>query len=305
MTENSTMIDVRPWTGEDGPALAGLWQAWAPAQGYGALAGGLWEQPGFDPGLTFLSEARGKVRGAVLGCRRGRAGYLACLPAPEEDWDPLLTRLEGELERQGAESCEVSFRCPMALPWVMPGTGGALHNNRPGAPEGSRLSAFLKGRGYAVRTVDQAMYLDLREAELPEIPPPAGYRVVLYQKAAHPGMEELLEELGSEVWKQQIPAFAAEYPMLAVLEGDRVAGFAGPVYPEPSGRGFFAGIGVSARCRGLGLGKCLFFRLCREEKARGAKYMSLFTGTDNPAGKLYGQAGFRTAARFETLKKRF
>ena len=91
--------------------------------------------------------------------------------------------------------------------------------------------------------------------------------------------------------------------LLVALSGGTVAGFTGPVYPEPTGRGYFAGIAVAEQYRGHGLGKLLFYRLCRAEKERGARYMSLFTGIDNPAQNIYKEAGFTPRRYFAVMIK--
>ena len=82
-----------------------------------------------------------------------------------------------------------------------------------------------------------------------------------------------------------------------------MAGFAGPVYPEPTGRGYFAGIGIAPQYQHRHLGKLLFFRLCAEEKRAGAVYMSLFTGVANPARRIYESAGFTSVRTFGVLLK--
>ena len=87
------------------------------------------------------------------------------------------------------------------------------------------------------------------------------------------------------------------------LAGNTVAGFAGPVYPEPTGRGCFAGIGIAPQYQHRHLGKLLFFRLCAEEKRAGAVYMSLFTGVANPARRIYESAGFTSVRTFGVLLK--
>ena len=60
---------------------------------------------------------------------------------------------------------------------------------------------------------------------------------------------------------------------------------------------------VEERYRGHGLGKLLFYRLCRAEKECGAQYMSLFTGIDNPAQNIYKEAGFTPRRYFAVMIK--
>ena len=73
--------------------------------------------------------------------------------------------------------------------------------------------------------------------------------------------------------------------------------------PGPCGRGYFAGIAVGPQWRGHGLGKLRFYRLLQAEQAAGARYMTLFTGVDNPAGRMYRKAGFRDVRTFAAMEK--
>ena len=91
--------------------------------------------------------------------------------------------------------------------------------------------------------------------------------------------------------------------LLVGLKGHTVAGFTGPIYPEPSGRGYFAGLGVAPQYEGHGLGTLLFNKLCLAERACGAQYMSLFTGVNNPAQRIYQAAGFTPRRYFAVMIK--
>ena len=110
---------------------------------------------------------------------------------------------------------------------------------------------------------------------------------------AQPALSRIIRELEQE----------AGLPLLVGLSGSTVAGFTGPVRPEPCGRGYFAGIAVGPQWRGHGLGKLLFYRLLQAEQAAGALYMTLFTGVDNPAGRMYRKAGFRDVRTFAAMEK--
>ena len=91
--------------------------------------------------------------------------------------------------------------------------------------------------------------------------------------------------------------------LLVGLKGNVCAGFAGPVYPEETGRGYFAGIAVAPKYERNGLGTLLFYRLLEREKEAGARYMSLFTGINNKARFIYLGAGFRIVRTFSVMLK--
>ena len=131
-----------------------------------------------------------------------------------------------------------------------------------------------------------------------------GYLVDWYDETRHRGVDEMVESLQNSMWSAEIPAAAhGGLPLLVGLEGDTVAGFTGPVRPEPTGRGYFAGIAVGPEFQGHGLGKLLFYRLLEAEKAVGARYMTLFTGVDNHARLMYRKAGFREVRQFAVMEK--
>ena len=131
-----------------------------------------------------------------------------------------------------------------------------------------------------------------------------GYTVIQYDGSRYDGLLPMLESLGSPLWISEITEAAARGQRLLVgLHGSTVAGFAGPIYPEKTGRGYFAGIGVSPAFEHHGLGTLLFYRLCQAEKDAGAQYMSLFTGVSNPARLIYEGAGFQTKRVFSVLEK--
>ena len=109
--------------------------------------------------------------------------------------------------------------------------------------------------------------------------------------------------MGNPMWDAEIPEAAEKINMLVALRDGEVVGFTGPVYPEETGRGYFAGIAVSADHGGHGLGSLLFSRLCQAEKEAGSRYMSLFTGSGNHAQKIYLQAGFQVRRRFSVMTK--
>lgn len=131
-----------------------------------------------------------------------------------------------------------------------------------------------------------------------------GYTVARYQPGLHEALDDMLSALGNSMWSSEIPAAASAGQYLLVgLKGHTVAGFTGPIYPEPSGRGYFAGLGVAPQYEGHSLGTLLFNKLCLAERACGAQYMSLFTGVNNPAQRIYQAAGFTPRRYFAVMIK--
>ncbi len=112
-----------------------------------------------------------------------------------------------------------------------------------------------------------------------------GYHVERYDPRRHVGLEEMVAALDNTMWSEEIPAAGKSgMDLLVGLKGNVCAGFTGPVYPEKTGRGYFAGLGVAPQFEGHGLGTLLFYRLLEREKQAGAKYMSLFTGKTTMPG---------------------
>ena len=317
---------IRNYRATDFSALAALWNTAGAAQGYvpqspESLAGLLTEHPYFSPDFAFVLEEEGTLAGFACGCAGAdlpqgeKRGYFTCLLLDEaheaaEHAAALLSALEDAFRRAGKTQMAANFFNPMRLPWVIPGTPGHQHNNCPGVAEDLPLHRWMADGGYTVRATECAMYRDLSRFETPDWVPErtaalaeAGYTVDWYRAGTHRGLREMVRSMGNPMWDAEIPEAAEKINMLVALHGDEVVGFTGPVYPEKTGRGYFAGIAVSAEHGGHGLGTLLFCRLCREEKAAGSRYMSLFTGSENHAQKIYLQAGFQVRRRFSVMTK--
>lgn len=318
---------IRHYTFSDEASVLALWNTAGTAMGYAPLdlarfRALLTEHPDFSPDYAFVLSFDGAVLGLCVGCTGGamprgdRLGYLTCLILADEadtaeNTALLLTALEDAFRAAGREKLAVSFFNPMRLPWILPGTPGHQHNNVPGVALDWPLYSRMLSLGYAETAREQAMYLDLstfvypqkmrdREAAMAR----DGYFVAQYDRTLHTGLVPMLESLGNPLWVSEITEAAAQGQRLLVgLHGTTVAGFAGPIYPEETGRGYFSGIGVGPEFEHHGLGTLLFYRLCQAEREAGARYMSLFTGTDNPARLIYAGAGFETKRVFGVLEK--
>ena len=318
---------IRNYVSQDAPRLLELWNTAGVRMGYASLTEEkfrclLLEHPDFSPEYTFILEENGRILGFINGCTgehipKGKErGYLSCLILEEsaetdENTFALLTALEDAFRKAGRSRSAVTFFNPIRLPWVIPGTDNHQHNNVPGIaldlPLHDRMTAF----GYRETAREMAMYLNLSDFTSPDwIGKKAadmaanGYTVARYDPAVHQGLEEMVASLDNAMWSAEIPAAGRDgMDLLVGLKGDTCAGFTGPVYPEDTGRGYFAGLGVAPAYEGNGLGTLLFYRLLQREKEVGARYMSLFTGEENHAQQIYLGAGFRVVRKFGVMLK--
>ena len=282
----------------------------------------LFRHPYFSYEYTFVRAEQGRAVAFICGCvgndiPHGRERGSLHLPCGR----PRL----GYARNHGAVvGCAGrSFPCrgqnhqrrdllnPMHLPWVIPGSPGHEHNNMPGIATDLPLHERMLAHGYTETTQETAMYRTLTDYAIPpEVralehrTAAEGCTLALYDPNRHHGLDAMLQALDNPDWTVRVTAAARDGLCLPVaLAGNTVAGFAGPVYPEPTGRGYFAGIGIAPQYQHRHLGKLLFFRLCAEEKRAGAVYMSLFTGVANPARRIYESAGFTSVRTFGVLLK--
>lgn len=308
-----------------------LWQLWCTVgveDGYApldwdAFRETLTENPWFQSEHAFVLIRENRVMGFVNGCvdaripRGAERGYVGCLLLSREEKKPenaglLLAALEESFRAKGRSFAAVTFFNPIHLPWVVPGTPGHLHNNLPGIPTDLPLHEWMCGSGYQEAAREVAMYLNLADYCCPDwVEEKArsmareGYTVAPYDSRQHWGLEQMLLSLGNPLWQEEIPRAGREGKLVLVaLKENQVAGFTGPVWPEPSGRGYFTGIGVSPEFEHHGLGTLLFYRLLDAERQAGARYMSLFTGAENPARRIYEKAGFQPRREFGVMLKK-
>lgn len=318
---------IRNYLPSDACALLDIWNTAGIRDGFAPLDAEdfdriLLKNPDFHPEFTFVLEEDGKILGFCNGTvgdhiPRGRErGYVSCcLLADEANTDEhtaaLMDALEDAFRASGRIHAAVTCFNPIRLPWVIPGTEGHQHNNAPGIAIDIPLYERMLARGYREGSRERAMYLNLSGFEMPQWVEEKeakmaalGHTVARYDAAVHTGLEEMVESLGNPMWSAEIPeAGRTGMDLLVALEGNVCAGFTGPVYPEKTGRGYFAGIGVGPSFGKKGFGTLLFYRLLKREKEVGSQYMSLFTGEENHAGNIYLGAGFRVVRRFAVMLK--
>ena len=318
---------IRNYTLADASALLDLWNTAGAAMGCAPVNKEKFEKlmlnhPDFSPEFTFLLEEQGEVLGFINGCtgdhipRGDVRGYVSCLilkkeAETDENTLLLLNALEDAFRKAGRIHSAVTFFNPIRLPWIIPGTDGHQHNNAPGVATELPLHDRMLAHGYKEAAQECAMYLNLADFSMPAwVEEKAarmaakGYTVARYDAERHTGLNEMVEALNNPMWSAEIPAAGeAGMDLLVGLCGNTCAGFTGPVYPEDTGRGYFAGIGVAPQYEKNGLGTLLFYRLLQREKEVGSQYMSLFTGVENHAKQIYLGAGFRIVRIFGVMLK--
>lgn len=318
---------IRNYKTEDEAALYSLWNTAGVKQGFAPLSMEKFHKlltghPDFSPEFTFVMEKNNEICGFVNGCTGDHIpkgdvrGYFSCLilSAAEDTAENsrlLLEALEYAFRKAGKTYSAATFFNPIRLPWIIPGTKGHQHNNAPGIPLDIPLHDRMLSAGYRESTRECAMYLKLANYKAPSWLPEKtakmaqeGYTVARYDPARHRGLQEMVDALNNPMWSVEIPEAGKNGMNLLVgLCGTTCAGFTGPVYPEETGRGYFAGLAVAPQYERHGLGTLLFYRLLQEEKKAGSQYMSLFTGENNPARFIYLGAGFRVVRTFGVLLK--
>lgn len=320
------IMQIEPYCEAEHSQVGRLWNTAGVQQGYAPLT-----EPELDRLLlchacfqqehAFVLKKEGRLAGFVCGCeakelpRGEERGYFTCLLLeescyPQEEVRLLMRRLEESFLKKGKRYVVSNFFNPMRLPWVIPGTDGCQHNNAPGIAVESPLYEYLKEMGYTDHAHECAMYLDLEKFVLPqrirekeERAAAEGYQVEWYDSARHEKLRSMVDSMGNSMWSTEIPEAAEKINMLVAVKNSCVVGFTGPVYPEHTGRGYFAGIAVAKEHEKHGLGTLLFYRLCQEERKAGANYMSLFTGEDNHAQNIYKGAGFEVRKVFAVMSK--
>lgn len=227
----------------------------------------------------------------------------------------MLACLEDRLRKESKVlRIEIVFFNPMAFSWYIPGKKTADHPNAPGVDVGSNAYLFFKNCRYRDYAMQNSYYLDLDDylvpdfaADLIEGLEKEGITIEVYDSDRHYGMEEMIHKFHNPLWERDILGETAKgenrRPILIAAHNGKVIGFTGPLDVEKSGRGFFCGIGVDPDYRGKKISTVLFCRLCISLKEKGADFMSLFTGENNPARNIYEAAGFRIVRTWADMRK--
>lgn len=225
----------------------------------------------------------------------------------------LLEKVEEFLINSGKKQLDIIFFNPINLEWYIPGTDGHDHPNAPGVEFESNAYKLFIRNGYKARTKENSYHCNLgkyvlneKVISIIETLKEKDITIEQYDKSKHFGFDELFDDLKNELWRKEILAEAEKdnaSPVIIVNHRGKICGFTGPLRVQPSGRGYFAGIGVHSAYGGMGIGTALFSKLCEGLGNEGAAFMTLFTGETNPARKMYERAGFEIVKTWSVMRK--
>ncbi|HCZ24281.1 MAG TPA: hypothetical protein DHV05_05460 [Acholeplasmataceae bacterium] len=224
----------------------------------------------------------------------------------------LLLEFESRVKQEKIySSIDIVFFNPVQFEWIIPNTFNHDHPNTPGVGIKSAAYLFFKHEGYHDFAIQNSYYKDLKDYQFePEMNTliqdlqSKHIQITYYDSKKHTGFNELFEDLKNPYWKDEITKAVTHHePVLIAEQHGEILGFTGPLRVQPSLRGYFAGIGVHSKTRGLGVGKVLFASLVFELKQQGAHYMTLFTGETNPARKIYEREGFKIVKTWADMRK--
>lgn len=324
--EEAYIMHIRAFSLEDVAGVVALWNREAVKYHYKPFTTSSFtetfiEQPYYDPNCMWVGyDARGIV--AFASGSSGDdlplgdvAGYITCVfiaeeVAQDEHYDAFLTLIERRFVELGKKQSELLFFNPVKLIWNIPGTPDHEHNNAPGISKDLPLYKALIRKGYVDRATQCGMYLKLGDFSIPEDVLKKehraiglDYEVTFFDATKHSGLDSLLEALDNPQWQREVVRYTIEgVPLVVVVKQTKCVGFAGPIIVESNGRAFFCGIGVHPDHEGFGLGSVLFFRMVEAFQNASCQYISLFTGSNNPALNIYKKAGFNIVNEFSILR---
>ena len=216
----------------------------------------------------------------------------------------------------GAGRIDIVFHNPAHLPWIIPNSTDG-HPCAPGIQSDSPAAQLLLRRGYAEWCAQISYYSSLDEYSVPEDQEKRaaaleadGIKITYYDPAKHHGLAELFDAINNPGWKKTVLAHLDQPIVVAVDEGadGLVIGYTGPLSQVREGagiRGNFCGIGTHPDYRGRGIATLIFCEMCRHHSEHGATFMSLYTGENNPARRVYEYAGCRGVVRWSNLRLKF
>ncbi len=302
---------IRPYRGDDEPALLALW---ATAMPYDALdAGGFRRRVLLDPNVGEESLLVAADAGALLGFvlviqRREPFGELGLQPesawitafgvAPERRRRGLGTALFEQVEERlataGVRSLSVS---PYVPGYLVPGVDELRY---------AAAVEFLAARGYAVTSRPISMDANLVTFDFTPYHQRAdrlaaeGVRIEALSAATLPAFLRFAEAELPYDWLRSARELLARAPLEQVqvaLADGRVIG-----YCQHEGE-HFGPFGVSDGWRGRGVGTVLLARCLESMRKSGLHHAWVLWTSDENAERVYGRFGFGETRRFAVMRK--
>lgn len=226
----------------------------------------------------------------------------------------LLKAVEDFFKRKGRNYIQAYNYLPLCYEWYVPNFNKHNHPCAPAVRVNTDEYFFLLHHGYAAVGFEDAFHLPLAEYELSdsikeilEASKKDEIIIEYYDKDRHYGLDEFYEDIKAPEFEKVIRSnlvLENPYPFLVVSHKNKVVGWTGALWNEPSGRGHFDGIIISESVRGRGLGKALFATLAYKSKQNGANFMTFYTGLNNHARYIYMGAGFKIVQTYALMKKK-
>lgn len=279
----------------------------------------------FDEKGVFLAVCNNKVIGFICSFVRHvekdneeKPGYVSTFIVDKNYrhqgiGKTLLSKAENYIKLCGKNKICFGYTCTLNWPWYIPNTNKHDHAGAPGACVNSDLYFFLLNNGYNIIDEEDAFHLDLDKFIMPkrvlddlEKCRKEGISITLYNKEVHTGIEEFYEDIKDEAFERVIRynlSLDEPKPFAVVVKDNKVYGWTGAFYTEPSGRAHFDGIIISSKVRGKGLGRALFATLAEYSKTHGSEFMTFFTGRNNFARYIYLSLGFKIIQSFAVMEK--
>ncbi len=285
--------------------------------------------------LFLAAEENGELIGFVLANVAEKGIYLTLIIVKHNHRNKgtgkaLVLKLESLAKEKGFDTLLIDHMNPAELGWRIP-ESRRTHNKIPGVYNKSQALRFFKSSGFCATHEETAMYRELDGFTMPD----EIFSVIasLEREGIEVGelknfdveFNRLCDNVKSEYWRNSIaseirahkenrgnsdPRFFADGTppkkprkiLAAVYEG-RMVGFTGPVDLQKDKRGWFTGLCVDPGFGRRRIGEALFNLLLDAFKNENAEFVSLYTGSNNPAKKIYLRAGLKPAAQFVAMKK--
>lgn len=306
-------MTIRPFRGDDEPALLALWSAAMP---YDALdAGGLRDRVLLDPNVgeesLLVAEEGAELLGFVLAIQRrepfGELGLQAESAwitafgvAPGRRRQGLGTALFEQTEERLAAAGVRSLSLSPYLPgYFVPGVDEVRY---------AAAVEFLAARGYVVTSRPISMDANLVTFDFTPYHARAerladeGVRVAALGASTLPAFLRFAEAELPYDWLRSARALLGRAPLERVqvaLADGRVVG-----YCQHEGE-HFGPFGVSEAWRGRGVGTVLLARCLEAMRQSGLHHAWVLWTSDENAERVYGRFGFRETRRFRVMRKAF